>query len=126
MNETASTEERPAPRRLRAADVIDSQAETIRALTERRTSGIPNVSCDFTRNAKGETQIKVEVDANLEANMDDVRAHALSVVDVAIAAYERAAMRFPTAEGTVTNDDPPKTGEKEARAAAAIARARAK
>lgn len=50
-----------APKRLRASDVIDGYKHVIDQLTQRTSE--PYVSVEFTRNAKGETQISTKVSA---------------------------------------------------------------
>lgn len=102
-----SDQEREPPRRLRAADVIDAQAETIRRLTERHTASAPQVAVDFGRNAKGETQPSIKLTVNMEADLAAVTAFVERVYEIAEANYERACRRFPTSTGTVTNDAPP-------------------
>lgn len=94
------------PRRLRAADVIEDLRATIRNLTERHTGGSPQVAADFTRNAKGETQISFKLTANMEADLTAVEEHARAVLDVALRQYERATMRYPRSTGTPTEDGP--------------------
>ncbi len=100
--------DREPPRRIRAADVIADLQATIARLTERHTHAAPAVAVDFTRNAKGETQIGVKVTVNMEADLSALPAFFDAVYGHAAATYERATMRYPTSEGTVTNDAPPK------------------
>lgn len=107
MPETAQQ----APRRLRATDVIETLEGTIQRLTERHTASAPQVAVDFTRNAKGETQIGVKVTANMDADREALAGFLAAVYDEAETVYERATRRYPTSTGTVTNDAPPK-GEK--------------
>lgn len=102
------SETQEAPRRLRAADVIDNLQATIAALTERRTSGSPQVGAELTRNAKKETQIAVKVTANMDADLDELRAHAAAVLDIAMGEYKRATMNYPSASGYPTEDGAPK------------------
>jgi hypothetical protein len=105
---TTAPEPRPEPRRLRAVDVIDQLQATIQRLTERHTPASPSAAVDFTRNAKGETQIGVKVTVNMDADREALAAFLLDVYNQAQAIYERATMRYPTSTGTVTNDPPPR------------------
>lgn len=99
--------ERETPRRLRAADVIAGQREIIDQLTHRQ-SRVGDASVTFTRNAKGETQISVEVSAPVGTDDRELGETAVKVYAEAVARYEEAIRRFPTATGTVTNDAPPR------------------
>lgn len=87
----------PAAHRLRAQDIIERQAETIRNLTERHTAGPPQVAVELTRNAKGDTQISVKVTANLDADARELKAHTTAVLKVAADAYDVAAKRYKIA-----------------------------
>ena len=100
------TTEREAPKRLRAADVIATLEDTLRAVTTRRDSE-PYVTVDLTRNAKGETQMSTKVSAPFGFDIDTLRAYAADVQAVAVETHERSLRRFPTSSGTVTNDGPP-------------------
>lgn len=93
MTNTAT--DREAPKRLRAADVIATQQETIERLTARRDASLPSApSVELSRNAKGETQISVK--ASGESVEDAERA--------AQAAYDRLCTRYAAASGFVRND----------------------
>jgi spore germination cell wall hydrolase CwlJ-like protein len=102
------TDEATAPRRLRAQDVIDAQQRTIEQLTTR--SNEPYVTVEFTRNAKGETQITTKISASGRASAQDLDLLAAAVYDQAVETYGTACMKFPTGTGFARNEgqEPPK------------------
>src|SRR5262245_53661021 len=79
------TETREAPKRLRAGDVIDGYREIIDQLSHRQAR-VGDASVTFTRNAKGETQISVEVSA-------PVGTDAAQLGDTVLMAYGEPAAR---------------------------------
>jgi hypothetical protein len=84
-----------APRRLRAADVIDAQNELIERLTTRRDSVLPSApSVELSRNAKGETQISVKASGE---SIEDAEKSAT-------AAYDRLCAKYPAASGFARNE----------------------
>lgn len=87
------TDEATAPRRLRAQDVIDAQQRTIEQLTTR--SGEPYVTVEFTRNAKGDTQISTKVSAPLSVEQDELTRLSDRVLVAAKAVYDDAAKSYP-------------------------------
>ena len=115
------TDVQAPPRRLRAQDVIDQQARTIEQLTT-RAPRVGDAKISFTRNAKGETQISVEVGAPMGVDHVELSHHVSEVYATAWGTYEAATRRYPTSEGTVTNDEAPEDPNKRAARAAAIAR----
>lgn len=97
-----------APRRLRAQDVIDAQQRTIEQLTTR--SNEPYVTVEFTRNAKGETQISTKVSAPGDVNGDALEALSTTVYNDAVKLYADACAKYPTGTGFARNEgqEPPK------------------
>ena len=91
-----------APKRLRAADVIQRYSETIEALVSRSTRG--DVAVEFTRNAKGATQIAIKVAAPAGVARDELDALAADVYEVATKLYEDACAKFPTDSGYARNE----------------------
>jgi uncharacterized protein YjbK len=71
-----------------------TQAETIRLLLQ-RPSKVANAEVHYTRNAKGDTQLTVVVDAPIGADMDELHAHAVKVEQIAAEVYEHANRRYP-------------------------------
>ena len=94
MTEPASD----APRRLRAADIIDAQQETIRNLTT-RTATEPSASVDITRNAKGEVQFSVKVYSGADADPAAVSAATARAYDEATQAFDALAKVYPFGGG---------------------------
>jgi hypothetical protein len=70
-------------------------------------SGEPYVTVELSRNAKGETQHTAKVSAPAGHDLHELELYAEQVRAIAVASYERTSMRFPTANGTVTNDQAP-------------------
>jgi hypothetical protein len=91
-----------APRRLRAADVIDAQQRIIEQLTTR--SNEPYVTVEFTRNAKGETQISTKVSAPGDVDQDELTRLADRVYLAAQETYNEACAKYPTGTGFVRNE----------------------
>lgn len=90
------------PRRLRAQDVIDNLQHTIESLTTR--SSEPYVSVEFTRNAKGETQISTKVSAPGGTDLKALRVLSSDVQRVARETYNASTQSYPTVGGLVRND----------------------
>lgn len=86
MTETASSD-RSTPRRLRAADVIDTLETALVNVTNRPT-GEPSASVELSRNAKGEVQHSVKVYAPANASAEDVRRATAHAYDQATQAFE--------------------------------------
>ena len=99
---TPSRAGQPPPKRLRAADVIEQQAATIEALTSRPARG--DVSVNFSRNAKGATQIDVKVATVAGMTRADLDALAADAFEVATKLYEDACAKYPTDTGHVRNE----------------------
>lgn len=97
--------ESETPRRLVSADVIRMQHEALTAALTRTAE--PYVTVEFTRNAKGETQISTKISAPVNGEGFDLHAAATAVYNEAQSVYETATRRYPTSAGTVTNDSPP-------------------
>lgn len=95
--------EREGTRRLRAQDVIEAQQRIIEQLTTR--SGEPYVSVEFTRNAKGETQISTKVSAPGNVDADELNRITNAAMNEARAAYESACAKFPTGTGSHATKD---------------------
>jgi hypothetical protein len=113
-----STETREAPKRLRAADVIDQLQHTIDQLTT-RTASEPSASVEITRNAAGNAQFVVKVYAPSSADEAEVKMATERAYNQATDAYDALCQEYP-------HTAPPKKPEndKAAQAAAAIARNR--
>jgi hypothetical protein len=103
-----STDEATAPRRLRAQDVIDAQQRTIEQLTQRTSE--PTASVEFTRNAKGETQITTKVHAPGSVSQDELTRLSDRVYLAAQETYNQACAKYPTGTGFARNEgqEPPK------------------
>lgn len=84
-----------APRRLRAADVIATLEEALANVTTR--SAEPYVSVEFTRNAKGETQINVKTSAPGGTTQEQLEALSGVVYAEAAATYNAACQKYPKA-----------------------------
>lgn len=98
MPDTAT--EREAPKRLRAADVIDNLQRTIEALTTRTTE--PWVTVEITDAAKGEVRVETKVSAPMGCDLEGLRKHAAAVSALATAQHNgNGARRKPDFE-----DDP--------------------
>ncbi len=104
------TEPTPPTPRMNAATLAAYQHEE-RMAQIAKPGRVGDAKIGFSRNAKGETQISVEVAAPVGTITGELSEHARDVFDVALFQYEAACRRFPTASGTVTNDEAPK-GEK--------------
>jgi hypothetical protein len=91
------TDEATAPRRLRAADVIDTQQRIIEQLTQR--SSEPYVTVEHTLNAKGDTQTSVKVSAPMGHDVDALHLYAREVEKVAADIYVTATLRYPRTNG---------------------------
>lgn len=113
---------RNAAHRLTASEFIDQQAETIRALTERHTSGPPQVVVNFTRNAKSETQVDVKVTANVDTDHRALSAHADTTFRLAVGLYERALRLYPAGEPAEAPADKPRKDLTTRQAAAIVTR----
>lgn len=104
-----STDDRTPPKRFRAGDVIENLQHTIEALTSKTAE--PYVSVEFTRNAKGETQISTKVSAPGGTDPQELTELGAMVLGEAQTLYERSTWKYPSATGFVTNDGPPKGRE---------------
>ncbi len=89
--------ETETPRRLVNADVIRMQHEL--ALAQATRSGEPYVTVEFTRNAKGDTQISTKVSAPGGTDAAELNALALTVHLEAQAVYDAATAKYPSANG---------------------------
>jgi hypothetical protein len=90
------------PRRLRAADVIDTLEAALQAsLTHTR---VPDVTVEFTRNAKGETQIKTQVSAPAGTAAAELEALAADAMSTAKTTYEAACAAYPAGTGFPRNE----------------------
>lgn len=98
------TEPQPAPKRLRAADVIAQQQAIISMLTNR--GGGEKSSVTLARNAKGETQIEVLIRTD-----DERMTTAAEVTAEARRIYDELCLAYPTGTGYVRNEGQPKPGE---------------
>ena len=103
MSEATATD-REAPRRLRAADVIETLETALHNVTNRPT-GEPSASVEITRNAKGDAQFTVKVYATAHADPADVRAATERAYDEATQAFNALAVTFPYTPA------PPKEGK---------------
>jgi hypothetical protein len=97
------TDNTPEPaRRLRAADVIATlEAALQSALTHTR---VPDVSVEFTRNAKGETQIKTQVSAPAGSDAAELAILAGNAMGTAREVYEAACAAYPAGSGFPRNE----------------------
>lgn len=87
-----------APRRLRAADVIDAQQAIIEQLLT-RSPREPYVTVEHTLNAKGDTQTSVSVAASLGFDVAVLNEHAANVERIAAETYDVACNRHPRTNG---------------------------
>jgi hypothetical protein len=86
--------EREAPKRLRAADVIDQLQHTIDQLTT-RTSTEPSASVEITRNAAGNAQFSVKTYAPASADEEAVKGAMERAYNIAVDAYDAANAQYP-------------------------------
>lgn len=86
--------ERETPKRLRAADVIDTLEQALHNVTNRPT-GEPSASVELTRNAKGEVQFSVKVYATAHADPEEVQAATARAYDQATHAFDALATLHP-------------------------------
>jgi hypothetical protein len=93
---TTPTPSKPRRKRPTLTEELEKAHGMIDALLTRRQTD-PAASVEFTRNAKGATQVAVKVTDKPDA-----------AYETALALYERACQRFPTPEGYVTSDEPPR------------------
>jgi hypothetical protein len=100
---STDTDTTPEPaRRLRAADVIATlEAALQSSLTHTR---VPDVSVEFTRNAKGETQIKTQVSAPAGTDAGELEALAADALEVAKTTYEASCVAYPAGSGFARNE----------------------
>jgi hypothetical protein len=100
---STDTDTTPEPaRRLRAADVIATlEAALQSSLTHTR---VPDVTVEFTRNAKGETQIKTQVSAPAGTAADELLALSVNALSVAKSSYEAACAAYPAGSGFPRNE----------------------
>lgn len=92
MTDTAT--EREAPKRLRAADVIETLETALHNVTN-RPSAEPSASVEITRNAKGEPQFTVKVYATHAATDADVEAVTGRAYSQAVQAFDALATILP-------------------------------
>jgi len=85
MSDTAT--DREAPKRLRAADVIETLETALHNVTNRPTAE-PSASVEITRNAKGEVQHAVKVYAPASADSEAVQRATAMAYDQATAAFD--------------------------------------
>jgi hypothetical protein len=69
------------------------------ALAQATRSGEPYVTVEFTRNAKGETQISTKVSAPAGTDGEKLRELAIIVQREAEAVYDTATARYPSTNG---------------------------
>jgi len=86
--------DREAPRRLRAADVIETLETALHNVTNRPTAE-PSASVEITRNAKGEPQFTVKVYATLSSTEADVQAVTGRAYAQAVQAFDSLATVLP-------------------------------
>jgi hypothetical protein len=91
-----------APRRHTLTDAYNDAQRIIEQLTTRSTE--PYVSVEFTRNAKGETQISTKVSAPGGADTAALADLCDNVYAEAVIVYDKAAAKYPTGSGFVRND----------------------
>lgn len=108
------------PRRLTLADAYKDAQHVIDQLTT-RTASEPSASVEITRNAAGNAQFTVKTFATASASEDDVRQAMGRAYNVAMDAYDAACAEHPHFDKKKDDE-----AEREARAAAAIARSQAK
>lgn len=102
----STPDETPKPRANVATLLAYQHEERLAAIN--KPGRVGDAKIGFSRNAKGETQISVEVAAPVGSDPADLSANAAAVYAEALAQYEAACRRFPTSSGTVTNDQAPK------------------
>ncbi len=90
------SENENGPKRLRAQDVIEGYQHVIDQLTTR--SSEPYVSVEFTRNAKGDTQISTKVSAPGGTDADALNELAAAVFTQAQDTYNDAQNAYPVAK----------------------------
>lgn len=86
--------ERETPRRLRAADVIETLETALTNVTNRPT-GEPSATVELTRNAKGEVQFSVKVYAAANADPADVQRATANAYDQATDAFGALRVAYP-------------------------------
>lgn len=96
---------RTQPHRFSASDAIATLQEALRNVTDRHTTGAPQVAVELTRNAKWDVQVSVKVTANTEATPAQLKKHAREVLAVAIETYDAAAKKY-AAPGPVFGPSP--------------------
>lgn len=89
-----STTHTEAPKRLRAADVIETLETALHNVTNRPASE-PSASVEITRNAKGEPQFTVKVYASKSATSEEVHFVTGRAYDEAVQAFDALATKFP-------------------------------
>lgn len=115
----------PHSHRWGARDVIDSLQEALRTATDRHTGGVPSATAELTRNASFNTQIRIQVTANMDADPRKVERHARAVLKAAVATYREAARLYPEPKPAPVKPAKP-VGKMTTRQAAGIAVARRK
>jgi hypothetical protein len=91
-----------APRRHTLTDAYNDAQRIIEQLTTRSTE--PYVSVEFTRNAKGETQISTKVGAPGGTHPDALAILTRDALAAAASTYDAATAKYPSASGFVRND----------------------
>jgi hypothetical protein len=90
-----STHDEPtAPRRLRAADVIETLETALHNVTNRPTAE-PSASVEITRNAKGEPQFTVKVSATASTDEETIRRVTERAHSQATQAFDALATLYP-------------------------------
>jgi hypothetical protein len=83
------------PKRLRSSDVIASLQATMAAMAGRSHTRVPTVTVDLTWNAKGDTQISVQVQSHTDTDPAALRELADTVLDEATRIYDDARKAYP-------------------------------
>ena len=89
MTETAAP-----PKRLRAADVIETLETALTNVTNRPTAE-PSASVEISRNAKGDAQFSVKVYATAHADPADVQRATAQAYDQAVQAFDALGVVYP-------------------------------
>jgi hypothetical protein len=91
-----------APRRHTLTDAYNDLKAVVEQLTTK--SAEPYVSVEFTRNAKGETQISTKVSAPGGTHPDALKILTRDALAAAVSTYDAATAKYPSASGFVRND----------------------
>jgi hypothetical protein len=120
VDEAVLAAERDAPRRLTLADAYRDAQHVIDQLTT-RAPGEPSASVEITRNAAGNAQFTIKAYTPASADESELKAAMEHAYNVAMDAYDAASVQHPHFDKKKDDE-----AEREARAAAAIARSQAK